>query len=255
MRDIFEDLEQPGPADPVRRARELSRGDLPKRFYTDVAVAEEEGAYAIHLDGRPVRTPARASLRVPSRPVAEAIAAEWARQGDRIDPATMPLTRLVNTALDGVASELEATADDIAKFAGSDLLCYRAEGPERLVERQTRNWDPVVAWAEKRLGVRFHLAAGVMPVNQDPAAVPALRAVLPDAVLPLAALHTITTLTGSALLALALHDRHLTPDEAWNAAHIDEDWEIELWGEDAEAVARRAFRRSEFDAAVRLLEG
>lgn len=255
MRDIFEDLEQPDPADPVRRARELSRGDLPKRFYKDVTVAKEEGDFAIHLDGRPVRTPARAPMRVPSRGVAEALAAEWSGQGDRIDPATMPLTRLVNTALDGVANEREATANDIAKFAGSDLLCYRAEGPERLVDRQTGSWDPIVAWAEKRLGVRFHLAASVMPVDQDPAAVPALRAALPDAVLPLAALHTITTLTGSALLALALYDRHLTPDEAWNAAHIDEDWEIELWGEDAEAVARRAFRRSEFDTAVKLLDG
>lgn len=253
MRDVFEDLGSPEPVDPVRRARELSRSDLPKRFYTSVSVVEEQGAHAIVLDGRPVRTPARSPLRVPSLRVAEALAAEWTAQGERIDPGTMPLTRLVNTALDGVATAAAETADDIARYAGSDLLCYRAEGPERLAARQTAAWDPVLDWAGKRLQVRFRLAEGVMPIEQDPALIGALRAALPDDPLRLAALHTITTLTGSAVLAFALLEGRLSGEEAWNAAHVDEDWEIELWGEDAEATARRAYRRAEFDAAMLLM--
>ncbi|WP_181701904.1 ATP12 family chaperone protein [Chthonobacter albigriseus] len=254
MRDIFEDIATPGAEqDPIRRARELSRGELPKRFYKSAAVAPEAGGFAILLDGRPVRTPARNPLVVASERAAAAIAAEWEGQGTHIDPSVMPLTRLANSAIDGVAADMDAVAADAAKFAGSDLLLYRADGPDRLVARQTATWDPVVAWAENRLGVRFRLVEGVMPVDQDPAVIPAVRALMPDEPLALAALHSITTLMGSVLLAVAALEGRITGDQAWNAAHLDEDWTIELWGDDEEASERRAYRRKEFDAAALVL--
>jgi chaperone required for assembly of F1-ATPase len=201
-----------------------------------------------------VRTPARALLDVPSREVAEALAAEWNAQGERIDPATMPLTRLVNVAIDGIGAVAEAVKDEIAAYAASDLLAYRADGPERLVSRQNALWNPIVNHGERRLGRRIRLAEGVMPVEQDPGLVAAFKALLPDDPFALAGLHTVTSVTGSALIALAVMDRVLDAGEAFTAANVDEDWNIELWGEDSEAARRRAFRRAETDAAVLLVD-
>lgn len=229
--------------------------DLPKRFYERAEAAENESGFAVHLDGRPVRTPGRNLVAVPTFALAAELALEWAAQSERIDPWTMPLNRLVNSALDGVAGEMAAVRAEIVKYSGSDLLCYRADGPERLVERQTRSWDPVLDWARRDLGARFMLAEGVMFVRQDEAATSAIaREVSGLDPVPLAAANVITTLTGSAILAVAVLRRHLDAETAWALANVDEDWNSELWGEDEEAAARRRHRWLDMQAAVRTLE-
>jgi chaperone required for assembly of F1-ATPase len=211
-------------------------------------------AVRVLLDGKPVRTPAGRELAVPVKALAEALAAEWAAQGERIDPAAMPLTRLVNSALDGVTDRAAEVRAEIVKYAASDLLCYRAEGPAELVRRQAKAWDPVLAWAGSELDVHLATGQGIVPVAQPPAALDVVASRLTSlGALALAAYHVITTLTGSALLALAHARGRLTAEEAWAAAHIDEDWQIGQWGEDAEAQARRARRWAEMQAASRLL--
>ncbi len=206
------------------------------------------------LDGRPVRTPARRTLAVPSVALAEAIAAEWEAQRDMVDPATMPLTRLVNTVIDGVADQCAAVAADMARYLGFDLVLYRAEGPERLVARQAQAWDPVLAFARDTLSARFVPAVGLVFVAQPPAALAAAATAIP-ATDPwrLGALHAVTTLTGSALIALALAGGTLSVEAAWAAAHVDEDWNMELWGRDQLALERRAFRFAEMQAAATIL--
>lgn len=252
MRDLLNDLEN-GP-DPMRAAQEAQRKPLPKRFYKDVSVGEEpEGGFTIRLDGRPVRTPAKGLLKVPSRPLAEALVAEWQAQGHEIDPSTMPVTRLVNVALDGVAQTVEATAAEVVSYAGSDLLCYRAEEPDRLVERQGLAWDPVLDRFRTEVGARFFLSAGIRHVAQPDEATARVAALVPRDPLKLAALVSMTGLTGSALLSLAVAQGWLDAEAAWTAAHVDEDWNRELWGEDAEASARRAARKTEMDAAALVL--
>lgn len=233
------------------RPEALGRTPLPKRFYTVAEAQERDGQFVLSLDGKPARTPGRAPLGFPVRSLAEAVAAEWAAQIEVIDPATMPLTRLANAAIDGVAKELEAVAADVVKYAGSDLVCYRAAGPDRLVARQATGWDPILAFARDELGARFVLAEGVTFVEQSAEALEAVRRAVPtDDAFVLAGLHSITTLTGSALIALALHRGRLSAEEAWAAAHVDEDWNVELWGEDFEAAARRAARWAEMQAAA-----
>lgn len=254
MPDLFDDLAGPTDADRDRAAteRRANARELPKRFYKEAAAAQEGDGFAVLLDGRPVKTPARKGLVLPTEALAAAVAREWADQGTHVDPGTMHLTRLANSAIDGVADQIDAVADDIARYAGSDLLFYRADGPERLTARQTVLWDPVVAWAEHRFAVRFRLAEGVMPVEQDEAVVASVRAAMPRDPFVLAGLHAMTTLMGSVLLAVAVLERRVTPQEAWDAAHVDEDWNVELWGEDDEAATRRAYRRAELNAAARL---
>jgi chaperone required for assembly of F1-ATPase len=253
LRDIFTDLFANERPDPIEAARRAMRPPLPRRFYQQAGVEEAAGGFRVVLDGRPVRTPARGFLIAPSRQLAGAIAAEWDAQRETIDPATMPLTRLANSIIDGVAATPAPVAADIAKYLGSDLLFYRAEGPERLIERQARLWDPVLAWAHEALGARFVLIQGIVHAAQPKDAVAAVHAVIPDDPWRLGAVHVITTLTGSALLALALLRGHLTADEAWAAAHVDEDWNMEQWGRDEIALARRAARRAELDAAATVL--
>jgi len=253
LRDIFTDLFGADPLDPTEAARRAMRPALPRRFYQKAAVEETADGFRVVLDGRPVRTPARGFLVAPSRALAQALAAEWDAQGESIDPATMPLTRLANSIIDGVAAAPTPVAADIEKYLGSDLLFYRANGPQRLIERQARLWDPVLAWAREVLGARFVLSQGVVHVAQPDSAIAAARAAIPNDPWRLGALHAITTLTGSALLALALAGGHLTADEAWDAAHVDEDWNMEQWGRDDIALARRAARRAEMDAAATVL--
>lgn len=227
---------------------------LPRRFYKTATTQEGPAGWRVLLDGRAARTPRKRELALPSRPLAEAIAAEWQAQGDRIDPGTMPLTKLVNTAIDGIVGHEAVVRAEIVKFAGSDLLCYRADSPEGLVVRQAELWDPVLDWARAALAARFVLAAGLMPVAQPQPALDAVAARLADVdAFRLTALHVITTLTGSCLLALAHLDGVLDEAQAWAAAHVDEDWQIAHWGEDGEAAARRAKRRAEMAAACRLL--
>ncbi|UGX87335.1 ATP12 family chaperone protein [Phyllobacterium meliloti] len=242
--------------DPVRRAQITSKLPLPKRFYKLAAVAEQDGLFAVELDGRAVKTPARQNLVLPTRDAAQLIADEFAAQEKEIDPARMPATRLANTAIDGIINDPQAVLEDVLRFASSDMLCYRAGSPERLVERQTELWDPIIDWAASELGARFILAEGVMHVEQPREALAAFGVHLgqfKDA-FAIAALHTITTLTGSAILALAVAKGEISGDDAWKLAHVDEDWTIEQWGEDAEAAARRAIRGREMIAAVKMLE-
>ncbi|MBU1212329.1 MAG: ATPase [Alphaproteobacteria bacterium] len=231
---------------------------LPKRFYKTVRVAERSGGdevceWQLLLDARAVRTPGKALVAVPSQRLAEALAEEWRAQVGRIDPATMPLTKIVNSAIDGVRGREAEVAADIVAFAGSDLLCYRAEAPDDLVAMQAVAWDPVIEWARDAFGARFILAQGVMPVEQPQATLDAFAAELRDVdALKLCALHVMTTLTGSALLALAHARGVLSAEAAWDAAHVDEDFQIAQWGADEEAAERREKRWAEFWAARRM---
>lgn len=239
---------------PTLKVKDGLERPLPKRFYSAVSVAAHEAAFAVLLDGRPLRTPKKRALAVPSAALAESVAAEWSAQGERIDPATMPMTRLVNSALDTVADHATEVRAAIVMYAGSDLLCYRAEAPEGLVEAQLEVWNGALDWARSALGVDFMVTTGLMPVAQPAAATAAVaRAIAGLEPLRLAALHVMTTLTGSALLALACHMGARDAASVWSAAHIDEDWQISRWGDDAEAASRRALRRTEFEAASRLL--
>ncbi len=227
---------------------------LPKRFYKTVSVEGAAGGFRLLLDGKPVRTPAKRELRLPTQALADAIASEWAAQGERIDPSSMPLTKLANSSIDGVAARAGEVRAEIVKYAGSDLVCYRAESPLELVRRQSAHWDPILAWAREAHGAQFHTVHGIMPVEQPAGATAAVaQAIASDDPFRLAAIHVMTTIMGSAMLALAHAGGHVTADAAWAAAHVDEDWQISQWGEDAEAMARRDRRWAEMQAASRLL--
>ena len=229
---------------------------LPKRFYKAATVGAHADGFAVLLDGRAVKTPGKAALVVPRRNIAEAIAAEWSAQGEFIDPKLMPMTRLVNSAIDGVAGQEAEVAADAAKYAGSDLVCYRAEAPAALVALQALHWDPVLAWAEATFECWFRTSIGVVYVEQPGGNAPRVAAAIADLdAFQLAGLHSMTTLMGSALLALAVQRRHLDAAAAWTAAHVDEDFQISQWGEDDEAVSRRAFRWRDMQAAALLAEG
>lgn len=237
-----------------KRLKAHASRPLPKRFYKEAAVTGTGPPFGIALDGRPLRTPMKAPLALPTRALAEAVAREWAAQGEFIDPRSMPLTRLSNTAIDRVATDPQRIAGDVAAYAGSDLVCYRADEPEGLVARQSEVWDPIVAWAEGLLGGRFILAAGVVYRPQSEALLEVLRRrLLSRDAFALTALHEISSLTGSALVALAVAEGKLGREDAWSAVHLDEDWQISQWGEDTEAQARRAARKADFDAAVEFL--
>ncbi len=241
--------------DPVAAAQKAMRNPLPKRFYEAAAVIERDGLFHVALDGRTARTPARQMLAVASRPVAEALAAEWQAQIAVIDPARMPVTRLVNSALDGVSDQHEAVREEILRYAARDALCYRAGEPEALIERQEAVWKPILAAVEAAIGARFVLAQGVIFARQPEPTLAAMakRIALIPPPLALAGAHNIMTLTGSAILTLALADGLIDADSAWNAAHLDEDYQSEIWGLDDEAAERRRTRRGEFDAATLLL--
>ena len=255
MREIFEEIFINQPLDPMEAARRNTRPNLRKRFYKDASVgAEGEGGFPVLLDGRPVRTPARRPLAAPTQALAQALADEWNAQTETIDPARMPLTRLANAVIDAVADRPQPVADEIAKYLGSDLVCYRAEGPEGLVARQSEIWDPVLAFARDALGARFAQVQGVMFSAQPQEATEAARAHIPGDAWRLGAVSSITTLTGSALLALALAKGALDATAAWDAAHLDEDWQMAQWGRDELAIARRNFRRGDFDAAATVLK-
>lgn len=259
MRDLLNDLEAKdylSDPDPIRRAQSQLKRQMPKRFYKEVAVAQLAEGFAIHLDGKPVRTPARALLVLPTRAAAELVAGEFAAQGEHIDAMTMPVMRLANTAIDGVAADQQAVIEDILRFASSDMLCYRAGSPEALVARQADAWDGVLDWARASLGARFLLAEGVMHIEQPREAIGAIGIHVSQKGEPmrLAALHLMTSLTGSALLALAVECGELDLETAWSAAHVDEDWQIEQWGQDAEALARRNNRKRDMTAAAQLIE-
>lgn len=239
----------------MRRAQKQMQAPKVRRFYTQVTVVAEDDAYKVLLDGRVLRTPAQAEISLPTELAATLIAQEFDRQGEHIEPMSMPVTRLTNTAIDGVASDLQAVVEDILRYASSDLLYYRADAPERLIALEAAAWDPVLEWAEGELGVRFVLAEGIMHVEQPRPTIAAVGTYLRQRREPLrlASLHVITTLTGSALLALAVDAQALDAEAAWQAAHVDEDWNIAQWGADAEAAERRENRKRDMMGAVALL--
>jgi chaperone required for assembly of F1-ATPase len=254
MRDLLGDLFENQPLDPMVSARQGAKASLRKRFYKTASVNEGEGGFAVLLDDKPVKTPQRRTLAAPSRALAETIAQEWHAQEEVIDPARMPATRLANVVIDGVADQAVAVTDEVTKYLGSDLLCYRADTPPGLVARQAQHWDPIIAWARDTLGGRFVLVEGIVFAQQPDDTIAKARAAIPQDPWRLGAVASLTAITGSALLALALNAGVIDAEAAWAAAHVDEDWQMEAWGRDDEALARRAFRRADFDAAVSVLQ-
>jgi chaperone required for assembly of F1-ATPase len=249
MRELFDELE----VNPMEAARRAARTVQRKRFYTSAGVGEADGGHTVELDGKPIKTPSGGIVILPVRSLAEDIAAEWNAQSDIIDPLSMPLTRFANSVVQGVIGNAGAVADDVAKYFASDLLFYRAGHTEGLVAREATHWDPILFWAAESLGAHFILAEGVVHVRQPEQAIAAARAALPSDPWAIAAMHVITTLTGSALLALALFHDVIDHAQAWAAAHVDEDWNAEQWGIDEEMAARKAAKLVDFNAAVRVL--
>ncbi len=254
MRELFDEVAGKSPLDPQEAVRRTTRAPRRKRFYGKADVAATDGGFTVTLDDRPIKTPSGRIVAVPSRAIADAMAAEWAAQKEMIDPLTMPMTRFANSVVDAVVDRVAIVRDDIAKYLHSDLLFYRAGHPEGLVEREAAHWDPVLFWAAGQLGAHFILAEGIVHVSQPEAAVTAARDALPHDPWSVAALHVVTTLTGSALLALALHHGARDADQVWVAAHVDEDWNAEKWGVDEEVAARKAARQVDFQAAVAILQ-
>ena len=225
-----------------------------KRFYTDVSVAPDDTGFAILLDQRGLKTPAKRPVTAPSEALAQAVAEEWRDQGETLMPTSMPLTRCLNTALDTIGEHQDAVVGEVQRYAGSDLLCYRAPDPDDLVTRQRVGWAPHLAWAEDHFGVRFTIVHGLMPVDQPPATVATLQRAVSDLDrFRLTAVHLVAAITGSLVLALRLDARAVSGEEVWAAAALDESFQAELWGEDPEAAERRAAMASDVEAADRFL--
>ena len=223
-----------------------------KRFYKEAKVAAAGDQFGIELDGKPLRTPEKRALTVPNPALAEAIAAEWQGQGITVKPLDLPLTRLVSTAIDRVAARRDDVVAEIANYAGTDLLCYRAGEPRELVERQQTIWQPLLDWAEARLGATLGVTQSVTPLAQDPAALAAIeRAIAAHDAMRLVALHLATTTCGSVALGLALLAERISAEEAFAAAQLEESFQIERWGEDAEQTQRRAALKEDIVLAAR----
>lgn len=256
MRDIFEHLDKDtDDYDPQKRAQIHSRRELPKRFYKQSDVEKKGDGFAVTLDGKTVKTPARNDLLLPSKALAQIVADEFNFQENYIDPAKMPITRLANTVIDSVIENAGAIRNDILNFVGNDMLFYRAATPRELVQRQNEQWNPVLDWVRDDFGVQFVLTEGVIHIDQPKESIAEISKCLDQILSPylLAALHSMTTLCGSALLALAVFRGRISPEHAWQLAHLDEDWTIEHWGEDKEAAARRAYHKADFDAAIAVI--
>jgi len=243
------------PGDPMRAAQKNMRPAAVRRFYTEASVARVAEGFALRLDGRGARTPAGKPLVFPTLALAELAAQEWAGQGETIDPAAMPATRIANSAIDGVAAAMAATRAELAAYAETDLLCYRADAPAELAAAEAAAFDPVLDWARETYGAAFVVGEGLAHVRQSERALQTIRTELEalDEPFALAALHVMTTLTGSILLALAVFRGRLDAGEAWRIAHVDEDFQIARWGEDDEAMARRAARWREMQAAGKVV--
>ncbi|WP_339950315.1 ATP12 family protein [uncultured Albimonas sp.] len=227
----------------------------PKRFWTQAAATQTAEGWGVALDGRPLRTPGKAALIAPTRALAEALAAEWDAQTEIVDPSSMPLTRSVNTAIDRVADKHAEVVEAVAAYAGSDLLCYRAPHPARLAARQAEAWDPLLDWAAREHGARLLCAEGVMHVSQPEAALVRLHAATAaHDPLALVALHELTVLSGSLVIALAVSAGQIGAEDGWARSRVDEEWQAEQWGEDGEAAAMAARKRADFLAARRLLD-
>ena len=225
-----------------------------RRFWTDAAVVETPQGFSVELDGRPVRTPAKAALELPTRAMATVIASEWQAQDKEVDPLSMPVTRAANAALDKVTPQIAEVADMLAAYGDNDLTCYRAAHPEALVKRQAAAWDPLLDWAAAAYGARLIPVAGVMHIAQPQAALAALREPV-DAMTPfeLTAFHDLVSLSGSLVIGLAASTAYLATEELWQRSRIDELWQAEQWGEDAEAEAMAEHKRQAFFQATEFL--
>jgi chaperone required for assembly of F1-ATPase len=254
-KDWFGDGQDPAAYDPVRAARGAMKSRLPKRFYAEAIMGAVEDRFGVLLDGKPARTRGKALLAGPNAAIGTLLAAEWAAQGEWIDPSTMPLTRIAHAALDHVSGAMDEVRADILKYAASDLVCYRAADPAALVERQAHLWNPVLTHVATRYGARFLLGEGIRFVEQPPSSLAALQPRLEAITEPLAlaALHVLTTISGSALIALAVADGLLDAAAGFDAGECDADYEAGIWGLDAEAAERRALRLIDFEAATSLL--
>lgn len=218
-----------------------------KRFWSEVSISSEDGAFGIRLDSRPVKTPAKRPLLVPTQSMADAIAVEWSNVVEIIDPNVMPVTRSANAAIDKVTTQFTEVADMIASYGGSDLLCYRADAPDRLVKRQTESWDPLLEWASQTYKASLVTTFGVMPIQQDGDTLTRLSVrVHGTTSFELAALHDLVSLSGSLVLGLAVVEGRLSPDDAWSVSRVDEDWQSEQWGEDEEAAEAAKIKKAAF---------
>lgn len=223
-----------------------------KRFWKAATVEAEDSGFTVRLDGRPVKTPAKVPLILPTRAMAEAVAAEWDAQTGLVKPVTMPVTRAANSAIDKVAVQFDEVAGLLAAYGGSDLLCYRATGPAPLVARQETAWDPLLQWAADSLGAPLRSTRGVVHVDQPEDSLSRLSArVFALSPFQLAAVHDLVAISGSLVLALAIIDGRLGLDEAWAISRVDETWQNEQWGEDEDAAAQEALRKRGFDEAGR----
>jgi len=254
MREFLEDAHKHQDSG-AGRAEASAKRELPKRFYKKVSVEDAEGGYAVLLDGRPIKTPGRLQVVLPKRPLADLVAAEWDAQTEFVDPMTMPALRLLNSALEGGTASVSALQDEIIKYAGNDLLLYRADTPRELVAAQEAAWDAMLVALAREFGVKFQPTVGIIHQSQPKDTLDKLSELVgPEDHFALTAMMSITGLSGSGLLAIALRRNLVDPEDAWKAAHVDEDHNIRLWGADPEAEARRAKRREEFDAAVTVLD-
>ena len=255
MRDQLEDAHQHRD-DGYGRAQHLNKVELPKRFYKDVGVAPVETGFVVTLDGRQVRTPGKKlPAIVPAVSIATTMAEEWAAQGEFIDPATMPMVRLINSAIESGENSIPAFREEIVKFAAGDLMLYRAESPQELVSEQELAWDKALVTLARHFGISFQPTIGILHQPQPQATLDRLaESLVGENLFTLTALVSITGLTGSGLLSIGLWNKLFSPDQVWTAAHVDEDFQISQWGEDEEAIERRRKRRVEFDTAVAVLD-
>lgn len=225
-----------------------------KRFWSEAAVHRSDAGFAVHLDARPIRTPAGRPLLLPTAAMAEAVAEEWQAQQEVVEPRTMPMTRAANSALDKVAAQREAVIGALSQYGGTDLLCYRAERPDEIVAREAAAWDPLLDWADATFGARLSVTSGVMPVGQPPEALSRLAAPMEGMDdLVLTGFHDLVTLSGSLVIALAVHEGRLAAEEGWRSSRVDEDWQAEIWGIDAEAAEEAEIKRQAFLDAERVI--
>lgn len=254
MREFLEEVHK-HMDDGYGRAQKAMKDDLPKRFYKDVGVAPAEGGFVVTLDGRPTKTPGRTPVTVPVSGLATIMAKEWAAQGERIDPRSMPMVRLINSAVESGEGRIPDFRAEVVKYAAGDLMLYRAEAPKELVAEQEAIWDDALVKLARHFGLSFQPTMGIIHQEQPAATLAKLSEVLEgEGLLVLTALVTITGITGSGLLAVGFWHKLFTADHVWTAAHIDEDFQASQWGVDEEAMERRARRKADFDMAVKLLE-
>ena len=257
MRELLTELDSEignESCDPIQKVLRNLQPKRIKRFYKSVSTSNESSGYWIRLDDKPIRSPGNEIIECTNKELATRLAEEWEKQDEFIDYITMPITRIMNVAVDSVSDNITAVIDKVCSYASSDMICYRANGPKKLVTRQQQYWDPILQWLQQSFGLVFEVTAGILPVEQPLDSIQKVKNLLQDyGSIQLAALHTVTTIGGSILLALALEKKAFEPEIIWQAINLDEDWNIEQWGQDAEALRTRKFKQQDFDAAALIL--